>query len=63
MSPVLLNIYLNDVSYDEMNCNTANHSDDNHLYKANSWANNQKNVLENGITAAIGGLENYRHPW
>ena len=47
MGPNLFNIFLNDLLYVNMICDSANYADDNHLKYANSCANSLKNVLEN----------------
>ena len=58
MGPLLFNIFLNDLFYVDVNCEIANHSDDNHLYHADNCAITLKNVLENDTRAAIAWFEN-----
>ena len=58
MGPLLFNIFLNDLFYVDMNCDTANYADDDHIYNANSCAITLKNVLENDTRAAIFWFEN-----
>ena len=58
MSPLLFNIFLNDLFYVDINCDVSNYADDNHLYYADNRAITLINVLENDTRAAIAWFEN-----